>query len=50
MAAPTILKAEDKLEIIELSSSYNKSLDHRDVNGWLETCTENGVQRHLYNG
>jgi hypothetical protein len=40
MAAPTILRAEDKLEIIELSSIYNKSLDHRDVNGWLETWTE----------
>jgi 3-phenylpropionate/cinnamic acid dioxygenase small subunit len=43
MAAPTILKAEDKLEIIELSSSYNKSLDHRDVDGWLEMWTENGT-------
>jgi hypothetical protein len=43
MAAPTILRADDKLEIIELSSSYNKSLDHRDVNGWLEMWTEDGT-------
>jgi hypothetical protein len=43
MAAPTSLKAEDKLDIIELSYRDNKSLDHRDVDGWLETWTEDGV-------
>jgi 3-phenylpropionate/cinnamic acid dioxygenase small subunit len=43
MAAPTTLKAEDKLQIIELSSSYNKTLDHRDIDGWLETWTEDGT-------
>jgi SnoaL-like domain len=43
MAVPTKLRAEDKLEIIELSSSYNKSLDYRDVNGWREMWTENGT-------
>jgi hypothetical protein len=40
MAAPTKLRAEDKLEIIELSSGYNKSLDHRDVDGWLGMETQ----------
>ena len=42
-AAPTTLKAEDKLQIIELSSRYNKTLDHRDIDGWLETWTEDGA-------
>ena len=40
MAALTTLKAEDKLQIIELSSRYNKTLDHRDIDRWLETWTE----------
>jgi len=43
MAAPATLKAEDKLQIIELSSRYNKNLDHRDIDGWLETWTEDGT-------
>lgn len=43
MAAPTTLKAEDKLQIIELSSCYNNTLDHRDVDGWLEMWTEDGT-------
>jgi 3-phenylpropionate/cinnamic acid dioxygenase small subunit len=43
MAGPTTLKAEDKLQIIELSSRYNKTLDHRDIDGWLETWTEDGA-------
>ncbi|MDQ4012589.1 MAG: nuclear transport factor 2 family protein [Thermoproteota archaeon] len=43
MAAPITLKAEDKLQIIELSSRYNKTLDHRDVDGWLETWIEDGT-------
>jgi hypothetical protein len=34
MAAPATLKAEDKLQIIELSSRYNKTLDRRDIDGW----------------
>jgi len=32
----TILKAEDRLQIMELASRYNKSLDHRDIDEWLE--------------
>ncbi|HKG88238.1 MAG TPA: nuclear transport factor 2 family protein [Nitrososphaeraceae archaeon] len=43
MAAPITLKAEDKLQIIELSSRYDKTLDHRDIDGWLETWTEDGA-------
>jgi len=43
MAAPATLKAEDKLQIIELSSHYSKNLDHRDIDGWLETWTEDGA-------
>jgi hypothetical protein len=42
MASPT-LKAEDKLQNMELSSRYNKTLDHRDIDGWLETWTEDGI-------
>jgi 3-phenylpropionate/cinnamic acid dioxygenase small subunit len=43
MTIPKTLKAEDKLEIIELSFRYNKTLDHRDIDGWLETWTEDGA-------
>ena len=43
MAALTTLKAEDKLQIIELSSRYNRTLDHRDIDRWLETWTEDGA-------
>jgi hypothetical protein len=41
--APTTLKAEDRLQIMELSSRYNKILDHRYIDGWLETWTEDGI-------
>jgi hypothetical protein len=41
--APTTLKAEDKLQIMELSSRYNRTLDHRDIDGWLKTWTEDGI-------
>jgi SnoaL-like domain len=37
------LKVEDKLEISELLSRYNLSMDRNDVEGWLNTWLDDGA-------
>ena len=37
------VKVEDKLEISELLSRYNLSMDRNDVEGWLNTWLDDGA-------
>ncbi len=37
------LNADDKIAIQELSAAYANAMDAGDIEGWLETWTEDGV-------